>query len=71
MDGFALIKAVRERARTSDLPIIVLSTLGSEADRQQAARVGADAYLVKSELKAERLLSTVKRYVRTRLEQVG
>jgi len=71
MDGFALVKAVRQRTHISDLPVVVLSTLGSEADRQQAARVGADAYVVKSELQASRLLDTVGRFVQARLERAG
>ena len=64
MDGFALMRALREDARYRDLPIVVVSTLGSEADRQQAARAGADAYVVKADLRREALLDVVSRFVR-------
>lgn len=64
MDGFALMRAVRDDARWRDMPMIVVSTLGSEADRTQAARAGADAYIVKSDLRREVLRDVVARFVR-------
>jgi CheY-like chemotaxis protein len=65
MDGFALMRAVRENPAWKGLPMIVVSTLGSDADRAQAARAGADAYLVKSDLRREALRDLVSRFVRT------
>lgn len=64
MDGFALMRAVRGDPAWKDLPMIVVSTLGSEADRAQAARAGADAYLLKSDLRRAILLEAVSRFVR-------
>ncbi|MCA9556902.1 MAG: response regulator, partial [Myxococcales bacterium] len=64
MDGFALMRTVRENPDWKDMPMIVVSTLGSEADRTQAARAGADAYVVKSDLRRAILLEAVSRFVR-------
>lgn len=64
MDGFALMRAVRGNPAWRDMPMIVVSTLGSEADRSQAARAGADAYVVKADLRREGLLDVVSRFVR-------
>lgn len=64
MDGFTFVRAVRDGERDRDLPIVVVSTLGAEADRRQAAHAGADAYLRKSELGREALLEVVARFVR-------
>lgn len=64
MDGFALMRAVRGNPAWKDMAMIVVSTLGSEADRTQAARAGADAYVVKADLRREVLLAAVSRFVR-------
>jgi two-component system chemotaxis sensor kinase CheA len=67
LDGFELLREVRESPRWRDLPMIVVSTLGAEADRRQAARLGADGYLLKSDLQRAPLVDTVSRFVtRTR-----
>lgn len=62
LDGFELIRRVRA-SRTARLPIIVLSTRGSDADIERASTLGADAYLVKSRLELDQLRRVVRRYV--------
>lgn len=47
LDGYRLIKALREDPATADLPIIVLSSLSSDDDVQRGLDLGANAYLVK------------------------
>lgn len=47
MDGLKLIGLVRNDARLSDLPIIVITSRGSQADRERAVALGANAYLTK------------------------
>ena len=47
IDGFELIRAVREDRHFSRLPIIVLSSEGEENDRRQGLKAGANSYLVK------------------------
>jgi chemotaxis protein histidine kinase CheA len=63
MDGFGLIRALRARPETSQVPIVVLSTRGSEEDRAAAAELGADAYLVKSVFREQTLKQTVGRFL--------
>jgi two-component system chemotaxis response regulator CheY len=47
IDGFELIKTVRENKDYEDIPIIVLSSLGSEKDIERGLGLGANSYLVK------------------------
>jgi len=47
--GVELIRRVRGSETWSKLPIIVLSTRGSEVDRRRALEAGADDYLIKGE----------------------
>ena len=63
MDGFDLIAALRARDETERIPIVVLSTRGSEEDRRRAAEAGADAYLVKTSFTEASLKSVVERFL--------
>ncbi|HVY32490.1 MAG TPA: response regulator [Polyangiaceae bacterium] len=64
MNGFDLLAEVRRR--TQRLPIIMLSTRGSVEDRKRATRLGANAYLVKTQFHSESLLEVVRRFVNLR-----
>lgn len=63
MNGFQLIAAVRADRTHRDIPIIVLSTRGSDHDKRRALAAGASAYLVKSELKEEALHGAIRRFL--------
>lgn len=58
LDGYALIRALREDAETAGLPILILSSLPADADRCG----GANAYLPKP-LDAKRLQYEVAKYL--------
>jgi len=45
--GLALARELREAPRTSELPIIMLTARGEEADRVKGLEQGADDYIVK------------------------
>lgn len=62
LDGLALIKEMRART-PKHIPAVVVSTRGSEADKEAAQVVGADAYLVKSDFSKEGLWSLVSRFL--------
>lgn len=47
MNGFDLIEAVRAEPRWAKLPIVVLTTEGSQEDIRRGMSAGATAYLVK------------------------
>lgn len=45
--GLALARELRETARTADLPLIIVTARGEEADRVKGLDQGADDYVVK------------------------
>jgi two-component system, chemotaxis family, response regulator Rcp1 len=47
MDGFQFLRWVRSHPEASQVPIVLFSAAGNEADADQAYRLGANAYLVK------------------------
>ncbi len=51
MNGFEVLKKLKNNSKTKDIPVIVLTNLGSEQsdkDKQLALSLGAVDYLVKS-----------------------
>jgi len=63
MNGLEMVAQVRSQAGTSEIPIVMVSSLGSEQDRKRGLDVGADAYLVKGSLTQESLVTAVNRLV--------
>lgn len=63
MNGFELLKVLRGREATRDLPVVVFSSRGSDEDKTRCAQLGADAYLVKSTFQEADLLQTIERFL--------
>jgi two-component system chemotaxis sensor kinase CheA len=61
LDGFGLTEAIRGKPELANIPILILSSLSSEADRQRGLDVGADGYIVKSSFDEPGLLAAVNR----------
>lgn len=61
MDGYELTAKVRADARLSELPVVLVTALGSREQRERGIEVGANAYLVKSSFEQSDLLETVRR----------
>ena len=59
MDGLKLIQLVRKEGTLQNLPIVVITTEGSDSPREQAMALGANAYLTKP-VEPGRVLSTVR-----------
>ena len=47
MDGFEVLRRLREDARTHDVPVLVLTAKTSSNDRDRCHEMGADAYMTK------------------------
>jgi chemotaxis protein histidine kinase CheA len=63
LDGLELTRAIRADAARSSLPIIVVTSRGSEDDQRRGIEAGADAYMVKQSFDQQALLATVERLV--------
>jgi len=62
MDGFELIKALRENPEYHELPVIILTALSDPGSREHGARLGVHSYLVKP-FSLEKIQSEVSKYV--------
>ena len=63
LDGFALTQRIRQDRRFATLPVVLVTALESDADRQRGLESGANAYIVKSTFEQETLLQTLQRFL--------
>jgi two-component system chemotaxis sensor kinase CheA len=63
LDGIELIRAIRGNAARSSLPVVIVTSRGSEEDRRRGIEAGADAYMAKSGFDQQTLLANVERLV--------
>jgi two-component system chemotaxis sensor kinase CheA len=61
MDGLALTAAIRANAATAELPVILVTSLQTPAERERGLHAGADAYLTKGAFDQDQLLATLRR----------
>jgi two-component system, chemotaxis family, chemotaxis protein CheY len=62
MDGFELIKALRENPSFKDLAVIILTSLTDEVSKERGAELGVNSYLVKP-FSLEKIQYEVSKYV--------
>ncbi|MCX7669177.1 MAG: response regulator, partial [Anaerolineae bacterium] len=63
LDGFELTARVRADQRFKNLPVILVTSLDSQEDRERGVKVGADAYIVKAAFDQDNLLATIRRLI--------
>lgn len=63
MDGYTLVKQIREDARTSWIPVLFLSAKGQSQDKVKGLNTGADVYIVKP-FEPEELVAQVESSLR-------
>jgi len=61
LNGFDLAARVRADRELAELPVILVTALASREDRERGIDVGANAYLVKSDLDQSNLLDALRR----------
>lgn len=59
MDGLKLVKRIRSDEAHKDIPIIIITTEGSQEDRSRALALGANAYITKP-IQAPQVIAKVK-----------
>lgn len=70
MDGYTLVKQIREDPRTESIPVLFLSAKGQSQDKVKGLNTGADVYIVKP-FEPEELVAQVESSLRqaSRLNQ--
>lgn len=72
-DGLSVLKHLREKSKTKDIPVIMLTAKGSEFDKVTGLDMGADDYIAKpfgmTEL-ISRIRAVLRRYEKTQTNKI-
>ncbi len=66
LQGFDVLRALKEEEATRHIPVLIMSNLGQDADRERAALDGAAGYLVKANMSLDVLAAEVLRLLQER-----
>lgn len=64
MDGLQVLEKLKEDATTKDIPVVLLTNLGSETVINQAFSIGANGYLIKSQVSNDTLVNEIRHYIK-------
>jgi CheY-like chemotaxis protein len=63
MDGFEVLKKLREGQKTKDIPVVILSNFDEQDMVEKGLTLGANEYLIKSQFTPEEISKKVKDWV--------
>jgi len=63
MDGFELTEKIRADERFERLPVVIVTSLARDEDRQRGMAAGADAFIVKGVFETQSLLDVIRQLV--------
>lgn len=67
MQGFDVLKALKADPHTQAIPVIVMSNLSQESDRDRATHDGAAAYFVKANTSLDGIVDAVRSVLQQRV----
>ncbi len=62
-DGFDVLKELKENETTKNIPVIILSNLGQDEDVKRGQDLGADDYLIKTNLSLKEVVEKIKEHL--------
>lgn len=61
LDGFGVLKGLKEDPTTKDIPVILLTNLGQKDDVEKGLELGAVDYLIKAHFKPSEIVEKVNK----------
>lgn len=63
VDGFTILKEIRENQALSGTPVIIFSNLYEESDAKKANKLGISDYMLKSNFTLDELSEKIKKFI--------
>ena len=60
MDGFEVLRQIKEAEETKHIPVIILSNLGQKEDIDKAVKLGAQDYMIKAHFTPGEITKKIK-----------
>lgn len=64
LDGFSVLKSLKEDAKTKNIPVVMLTNLGTNEDRVKGQKMGAVDYIVKASLPPAEISEKITGYLK-------
>lgn len=61
MDGFEVLKSIKNSPKTKDVPVILLTNLGQKKDVDKGLSLGAEDYLIKAHFMPNEVIDKIKK----------
>lgn len=59
-NGFEVLAEIKKNKETKNLPVVIFSNLGQEADVKSGLELGANDYLVKTDIRLSEVINKIK-----------
>lgn len=69
MDGFEVLKKIKEDNALRDVPVIILSNLGQQEDIERAQALGVFKYIIKSNVSIHQMVESVEEALSSAADQ--
>lgn len=63
MDGFDVLEKMQQHKDWKQIPILILTNLGQEDDRERGLKLGAKDYFVKADYSLAQITDFIKKYI--------
>ncbi|MCK4553458.1 response regulator [Candidatus Parcubacteria bacterium] len=64
LDGFSVLEELKKDTSTKNIPVVMLTNLGTEEDKEKGKKLGAIDYLVKASLTPAQVEENIKQYLK-------
>ncbi|MDD4332982.1 MAG: response regulator [Patescibacteria group bacterium] len=64
LDGFTILKSLKEDKATENIPVVMLTNLGTNEDKIKGQEMGALDYIVKASLSPAEISEKIKQYLK-------
>lgn len=62
-NGFEVLEEIKKDSTLKDIPVVIMTNLGQDADAKRGLALGATEYLVKANIKIDEIIKKVKGYL--------
>jgi len=64
LDGFGVLEKLKNDAKTKGVPVVMLTNLGQDEDKERGKKMGAADYWVKADFTPMQVNEKVKKYIK-------
>jgi len=65
VDGFAVLQSLKEKNDLREIPVVILTNLGTDEDVAKGRELGAAGYIIKSEHTPSQICEEIKKYIKS------